>query len=72
MSTQKEDKNAPAGNLDVLAGVQTTGNPAEDGKAEASALLKGFKDRINQENDRRALASDPEYYFCVFFHSRAQ
>ena len=37
-----------------------------------SADLKGFKDRIEAENDRRALATDPEYFVCVFFQSRAQ
>lgn len=49
-----------------------TGTVEGDGKPEANALLKGFKDRAKREATRMADAVDDEYWVAVIFQTRAQ
>lgn len=68
---------------DPLAGVPVTGDPEVDSKAEVDAMLEAFgvkptgkdgyfRNKEQAENNRRKLAMQSEFYFCVVFKSREQ
>lgn len=48
------------------------GTAEEDSKEEMSEVLRGFKDRARQENQRMEDATDSEYWFAVCFQTREQ
>ena len=51
---------------------ELTGDAEVDSKADLDAVKKGFRDRLKAENKRKVDVTDSEYWFCVFFQSRAQ
>lgn len=55
---------------DPLARVEYTGNVEADAEAELSELLKGFRQRAKEEQERYVLATDSEFWFAVCFRSR--
>lgn len=57
---------------DPLADVEYGQGIEKDCEQEASALLKGFQQRAEQERDRFMLAVDSEFWFAVCFQSREQ
>lgn len=52
--------------------VKYAGNFEEDSKAEFSAIRSSFAERAREENKRRELATDSEYWICLCFQTREQ
>lgn len=63
---------APEADPDPMQGYAYTGDAAKDSAEEMSAVKRAFIARAKAENDRRRLATDSEYWFCVCFQSREQ
>lgn len=57
---------------DPLEGVEFSGKFDEDAKTEVSEILSGFKKRAKDEEERKKIATDSEYWFSVVFISREQ
>lgn len=57
---------------DPLAETQYTGYLDEDLNSQLSELQKGFKKRAKKEKDRFERATDPEFWFAVYFQSREE
>lgn len=64
---------SPGGNEDdPLKDTKYTGYLDEDMAEELSELQKGFKERAKKERDRFANATDPGYWFSVYFSTRQE
>lgn len=57
---------------DPLADVEYTGSVEVDAAAEVSALESAFKSRRVAEDRRFRNATDSEFWFAVYFQSRAE
>lgn len=57
---------------DPLAGVEYTGHVGDDAAAELAALKEGMRERARKERKRHAAAVDGEYWFAVYFGTRAE
>lgn len=57
---------------DPLKDVDYTQGVEQAAADETSALLEGFRQRAQQEQDRFTTATDGEYWFVVAFQSRQQ
>jgi hypothetical protein len=57
---------------DPLAGLPVSMDVEKDAATELGALAGSFKRKEAAENDRRRLATDSEFWFCVVFKSREQ
>lgn len=63
---------APAPLPDPLASVDYTGDLAEDGARELSALDKAFKENAKDEKRKHQKVIDTEYWVALCFESREQ
>lgn len=63
-----------AGNAedDPLADTKYTGYLDEDLGEQLSDLQKGFQERSKKEKDRFRKATDPEFWFAVYFATREE
>lgn len=63
----------PGGNDDdPLKDTKYTGYLDEDMAEELSELQKGFKERAKKERKRLEQATDPEFWFSVYFATRQE
>lgn len=68
----KNDSGQSFGRHDPLAEVEYTGDLSADSEAELQALDQAYRDRAAQEQKRRKLATDSEFWFAVCFESREE
>ena len=55
-----------------LAGVKYTGSVEADSQAEASEILKAFRERAKAEQERVKNATDSEHWCAICFQTREQ
>lgn len=63
---------AGGGEDNPLDEVEYTGYVDEDLHEQMTALQKGFEDRAKKERDRFKRATDPNFWFAVYFPTREE
>ena len=63
-------KDALSPTTDPLGKVKYTGKVDEDAKAELNAVQAAFAARRKEEADRKKVATDSGFWFCVCFKDR--